>query len=300
MKAPVPLAAVLLAVALSAAPHTGAQVPTFKTQTDVVHLWVSVRDSKGEPVTDLTREDFTLLDDGKRQSIDLFGRQGDEGWKALNEVDAVLVLDTSERMLFGIQQARAAALAFIDKLPSNIVLYDGPVAARSAAVADHESRRRWLDQRAPGGASALYDGISSTLERLEPSSRRRIFVALTDGFDQRSRIGVGDLTRELQMSGAIFYGVQFTRGFSGAKLDELSTAHAAMRTLAEATGGLVIRSESVPTELLLDEVLADVESQYVLGFVPGRGHKLRRLKVTVNRAGLKARHRVGYLPPSPQ
>lgn len=287
-------------MAVFGAPDASTQVPTFDTQTDIVHLWVSVRDSKGEPVTDLTRDDFTLLDNGKPQSIEMFGRQGEEGWKALNEVDAVLVLDTSERMLFGIQQARAAALAFIDKLPSNIVLYDGPVAARSAAAADHESRRQWLDQRAPGGASALYDGIAGTLERLEPSSRRRIFVALTDGFDQRSRIGVGDLTRELQMSGAIFYGVQFTRGFSGAKMDELSTAHAAMRTLADATGGLVIRAETVPAELLLDGVLADIESQYVLGFVPGRGHKLRRLKVTVNRAGLKARHRVGYIPPPPR
>jgi hypothetical protein len=51
---------------------------------------------------------------------------------------------------------------------------------------------------------------------------------------------------------------------------------------------------------LLDEVLADIASQYVLGFAPGRDDAFHRLRVTVTRGGVKTRHRDGYYPPPPR
>lgn len=274
-----------------------AQVPTFEAATDVVHVWVSVRDSKGKPVTNLTRDAFRLLDEGKPRNIELFGRQGEEGWKALNEVDVALALDSSQRMLLDITQARAAALAFIEKLPPNIALFDGSPRSATVVATDRAMPREWLDKRPTMGASALYDGFARTLQRMEPSTRRRVFVALTDGFDERSAISLSAFTQELRRVGATFYGVQFTGGFSSKRMYERTAAHAALRALADATGGLVLSADTVPPQSLLDEILADIASQYVLGFAPGRDDAFHRLRVTVTRGGVKTRHRDGYYPP---
>jgi VWFA-related protein len=48
--------------------------PRFKTGVDVVEVAVLARDSAGKPVTDLTREEITVLEDGVRQPLVAFER----------------------------------------------------------------------------------------------------------------------------------------------------------------------------------------------------------------------------------
>ena len=45
---------------------------TYRANTDLVLVNVSVRDSKGEPVRGLKQEDFTVLEDGKEQKVASF------------------------------------------------------------------------------------------------------------------------------------------------------------------------------------------------------------------------------------
>ena len=54
-----------------AAPQQPAPAPTFRARTRLVQVDVIVRDKKG-PVTGLTQDDFTLLDDGSPQRISVF------------------------------------------------------------------------------------------------------------------------------------------------------------------------------------------------------------------------------------
>src|SRR6266550_3324983 len=51
-------------------PPPGQQPPVFKAGTNQVRVDVSVVDRKGEPVTDLTKEDFDVREDGVAQTID--------------------------------------------------------------------------------------------------------------------------------------------------------------------------------------------------------------------------------------
>src|SRR6185436_16938762 len=46
--------------------------PTFRSGTDLVVVNVVVRDKNGDLVRDLTREDFTLVEDNRPQSISTF------------------------------------------------------------------------------------------------------------------------------------------------------------------------------------------------------------------------------------
>src|SRR5260370_1160915 len=72
------LAALLLTTALPAhaqnAPQTQPQQPQYRVHvtSELVLVNVVVRDKKGNLVRDLKKEDFTLLEDGKRQNISTF------------------------------------------------------------------------------------------------------------------------------------------------------------------------------------------------------------------------------------
>ena len=64
-----------LAVALSARAQTTNQAPTpptFPRGVDVVTVDVVVTDKAGNPVSGLTKEDFTVLDEGRPQPISSF------------------------------------------------------------------------------------------------------------------------------------------------------------------------------------------------------------------------------------
>jgi len=47
-------------------------VPTIHAETRLIEIEVSVTDSRGKPVASLTKEDFTIVDDGKPRTFDIF------------------------------------------------------------------------------------------------------------------------------------------------------------------------------------------------------------------------------------
>ncbi len=49
-----------------------AQEPTFSTNTSLVIIDANVRDRSGKVIPDLKKSDFTLLEDGKPQTISVF------------------------------------------------------------------------------------------------------------------------------------------------------------------------------------------------------------------------------------
>src|SRR5437868_3838738 len=60
------------AATLVALAQVPGQPPTFRTDARLVEVSVVVHDQKGEAVAGLTRDDFTLFEDGRAQAIDLF------------------------------------------------------------------------------------------------------------------------------------------------------------------------------------------------------------------------------------
>ena len=52
--------------------------PTIRTETRAVQIDIAVRDAQGAPVRQLTKEDFTLLDNGKPRTIEFFSAEAGE------------------------------------------------------------------------------------------------------------------------------------------------------------------------------------------------------------------------------
>ena len=84
------------AAAAAAAASVGAaaslQRPTFTSAVDLATFGVAVMDRQGQFISDLTAEDFVVLEDGRPQTLSLFTR-GDGGEEI--EMHLGLLFDTS-------------------------------------------------------------------------------------------------------------------------------------------------------------------------------------------------------------
>ena len=63
------------ALRAQSAPSSNQPAPVLRVATHIVQVHVIVQDKKGEPVTGLTKEDFTLLDKGQPQRIAFFSEE---------------------------------------------------------------------------------------------------------------------------------------------------------------------------------------------------------------------------------
>ena len=80
-----------------AAPQ-GDRQPTFRTGVNIVRVDVIVTDDNGNPVTDLTKDEFEIVEDGKVQTIDLFRQIRIDGTvPTIERPRQVLTRDSEER-----------------------------------------------------------------------------------------------------------------------------------------------------------------------------------------------------------
>jgi len=84
--------------------------PTFKVDVSVVNVLATVRDRKGTIVNDLSKDDFILEEDGKKQEIGYFSRQTDL------PLTIGLLIDTSMSQRNLIEDERSASYQFLDQV----------------------------------------------------------------------------------------------------------------------------------------------------------------------------------------
>ena len=120
-----------IAVIACAGMLAAAQQPTFRTGTEIVSLGVTISDKKSNFLTDLTRDDLEIFEDGKKQTIEYFAR-GDQD--AAPELHVGLLFDTSGSMDADIKLSRSAAVKFLNTLSDarDITLVDFDTEVRVA------------------------------------------------------------------------------------------------------------------------------------------------------------------------
>jgi VWFA-related protein len=84
-----------------------AQDPVFSSDVKVVSLLATVRDRSGAIVKNLTKDDFRIEEDGRRQNIRYFSRESD-----LPLILGLLV-DTSRSMQTVFESERVASTRFL-------------------------------------------------------------------------------------------------------------------------------------------------------------------------------------------
>lgn len=206
---PVPsgrVAAPLLFGAMLLAPQEPQQ-PVFRGRLETVAVPVTVFDRHETLVTSLTREDFSVFDNGRRQDITTFS-------SGLQPIRAVVLVDVSASMMPAIDLARAAAEQFVIRLrpddKAKAGLFNIRVDLSPVFTADRDALLAFLRQDLSfSNPTRLLDAVNQAVTELLPESGRRVVIVFTDGCDTASQTGWSALANRINAEDVMVYAVMF-------------------------------------------------------------------------------------------
>ena len=291
-------AATIIACGIS---NLGAQTPTFRTGIDLATFGVTVVDRKGDYLTNLTLDDFEVLEDGQKQTIKYFARGTDI--ENGPEIHVGLLFDTSGSMTEDIKLSRSAAVKFLNTLSDakdmTLVDFDTEVRVAKYGQKDFPRMVERIRGRTPDGETALYDAMGVYLDGASEDEGRKILVLYTDGGDTHSTISFGDLMTLIRASDVTVYSVGFLEHSRG-RIEE--RAH--LMQIAEATGGQAFFPSTMKDiEASYDKVVAQIRAQYSLAYTSTNTKQdgaWRKVEIRVTRPDLKGSKilaRRGYFAP---
>jgi VWFA-related protein len=183
------------------------QQPVFRGRLETVALPVTVVDPDGALVTALTRDDFMVFDNGKRQEITTFSA-------GLNPIRLIALVDVSASMVPAIDLALMAAEQLVIRLrpddTARVGLFSQRVALSPHFTADRDALLATLRQDLPfSNPTKLFDAISTAVTALTPESGRRVVVVFTDGCDTASETTWSALQQRIYASDVLVYAMLF-------------------------------------------------------------------------------------------
>lgn len=142
---------------------------TFKVDVRLVNLLVTVKDSQGAPIADLSAEDFTVVDGGERRKIAVFERRTNR------PLSVVLMLDTSLSTNKELPFERDAASRFFARLlgegshPGDrvaVLQFSDYVEVLSGFTTSARSASKAMRRLERGGGTSLYDAVYLASQQL--------------------------------------------------------------------------------------------------------------------------------------
>ncbi len=296
--------------------------PTIQVEVDVVNILCSVHDKRGGLVGNLSKDDFSVAEDGKSQTIKYFTRETDL------PLTIGLLVDVSVSQANLIEIERRAAYEFFSQvLRKKDLAFLMSFGEDAELLQDYTSSprllQRGLDQlRVNSGVqgihpgpvptasqprgTVLYDAVYlAATEQLNKEVGRKAVVLITDGIDQGSRVKLEAAVEAAQRSNVIVYSIYYVDpsayyhgGFFGAVSDS------ALRRMSEETGGRVFkvdRKHTLPD--IFSELQQEMRSQYAIGYTPTNDKKdgsFRRIEIKTADKNLKVQARKGYYATRPQ
>ncbi|HET6980220.1 MAG TPA: VWA domain-containing protein [Pyrinomonadaceae bacterium] len=290
---------------------------------------VTVRDSNGRLVSDLTRTDFKVFEDNALQPLsDLALRQV--------PVDVVLMVDASSSVANNLDDFRRAAQGFAAKLQTDdrisLIKFDDRIELLQDWTKSRFQLQRALNRIEPGMFTRFNDALMlASKEQFGPATKsRRAVIVLSDGIDNGQ--GTTSLEAALQalikaqVTVYIVANTEISRAAKRAELDSLlgqsessirfnqvtidrlqlglkvlDQSETNLAQLAQATGGKLYKPLTFDAlESTYAEVADELRHQYALYFTPlnkARDGSFRRVRVETVNPALYPHTRVGYFAP---
>ena len=276
----------------------------------LVNLYATVRDRKGASVLNLTRDDFTILEDGVPQVLTHFT-------SAKVPLTIVLLIDASNSMNLGgkIELARKAAVEFAESVDAEdrlmLLSFNDDLQGLTAASADRRAIKTAIEAIQARGGTALYDAIYRAADHLAGAEGRRVAVLLSDGRDQAftdNEPGSLHLFEEALEKAHRSEVAVYTIGL-GRHLDtELDLRHERslkdiLDQLARTSGGRSYYPERAgQLSDIYRHIAVDLKAQYALAYVStnqARDGTWRAITIRTRNPELQVEARAGYYAPGP-
>jgi VWFA-related protein len=275
------------------------EITKFSVGTRLVVCHTTVMDKTGHLITNLTKDQFTVLENGAPQEIRNFKRED-------VPVSMGLIIDNSGSMREKRSKVEAASLALVkDSNPDDEVFVvnfndeaylDLPHQKDfTSDIKEMEEALTRIDSR---GGTAMRDAIRMSIDHLKEKAHKdkKVLVVVTDGNDNSSVISLENLVKAAQQSETLIYGV----GLLGdEERREAVRAQRALKSLGEATGGAVFFPKELnEVDKIAHQVAHDIRNQYTIEYSPSNTNMdgtFRQIKVLVKAPGNPTvRTRSGY------
>jgi Ca-activated chloride channel family protein len=294
---------ILCLASLASLPSSAQQTPVFRTGIDLINVGVTVTDKKGNLVTDLTADDFEIVEDGRKQALRYFAAGDpvgpDHPGPALH---LGVVLDVSGSMGEDMNFSKTASIKFLNRLLDavDITVLDFDTEVRGARYSQAEFARvvERIRQKKASGYTALYDAIGVYLDGAGGQDGRKIMLVYTDGGDTRSSIAFHELIDLLKASDVTVYAIGELEHQSASSKTEQRRV---LQQIAEVTGGEAFFPTTVKElDSVYDKVVAQIRAQYTVGYLStnekadGAWRKVEIKVVRKDGRDLRVRARKGY------
>src|SRR5437899_6939121 len=242
MKSLVPI--VMVCAGVSLAGQQPVQKPASVEPSDTriilevnrVNMLFTVTDKKGKFITDLTKDDFQVVENKRPQTIQEFTAESDLPLRI------AILIDTSNSIRDRFRFEQQAAVDFITSVirprqdKAMVVSFDSSAELVSDLVDDPEKLAAAVRSLRPGGGTALYDALyfacRDKLQQDQPRHKfRRAVIIVSDGDDNQSRVSRDQALEMAQKADAVIYCISTNISRIEADGDKV------LKYLASETGG---------------------------------------------------------------
>ena len=209
---------------------------TLSVKVKVVNVLATVRDKHGKIVNGLTKDDFTLTEDGRPQTLKYFARETDL------PLTLGMLVDTSMSQRRVLNEERDASQSFLaqvlreDQDKAFVIHFDHEVELLQDLTSSHEQLRSALESlQTPqftrtsggggsggpgsgpgrgsgrrGGGTLLYDAVYlASDEMMQKQPGRKAVIVLSDGVDMGSKESLEAAIESAQRANTIVYSILF-------------------------------------------------------------------------------------------
>ncbi len=280
-------------------PADAQEMPVIKVNVDLVHVIATVKNSAGELVGTLRKEDFEIYDNGVRQQVAVFNRRTEQA------LSVALIMDTSGSTGKEMRYEVTAAAGFLRALLSEgnpedaVALYafNYDVTMLQGYTRNYTSLERQFKLLHGEGGSSVYDAVYFAARDLERRQGRKVMVLVTDGGDTTSARNLKEGVKAAQFADAVIYPVVVMPITNDAGRN--IGGENAMTLMAEWTGGRpFFQVNATQLDRTFAEIILELRTQYQLGFyprnVPPNKNPFHTLEVRVKSPELRVSARNGY------
>ncbi|MGH9769349.1 MAG: VWA domain-containing protein [Blastocatellia bacterium] len=270
-------------------------------RTDLVNVHILAKQKKtGRIISSLTKDDFTVFEDGVQQAVSYFSQES-------LPLSIILLVDRAGCINAFNDQIRAATVkAFGDLKPEDevaIMTFSNKVALAQPFTRDRQliTDKIMAVERQHGSEqhyfnAGIYEAANYMSKAANPAGRRAIIVLTSlEASIDFSRISEKEALEAVLESGAIVSGVlaktiggrieQGIRGKPTSILRHIGLRSGSLKMFVEETGGELIGAEPVKMEETLTRMVSHIAESYSLAYLPtnsARDGKRRKIRVRLS------------------
>lgn len=274
---------------------------TLSVSVNRVNVPFTVSGKGGKLVTNFTKDDFKVFEDGEPQSISNFSRDTDLPLKI------GLLVDTSGSVWGKLRFERQAATKFFystlrrGRDNAFVMAFDSRAVILQDFTDNPATLQLAVEHIIAGGSTSLYDAIAdAAVHKLRAQNGKHVLIVVSDGFDNASHIDLSGALEAAQKNDVVIYTISTNRA-EGLLMEDPARGDANLKQLAEETGGYALfpkRLEDLTGAF--HRIGEDLRAQYSLAYGPTNSNRdgtYRTITVVPSHKGYTVRCRHGYFAP---